>query len=234
MLHDKNSKILIVGTGRSGSSLLSAIIADSDHSFGMEKAESWDKVKGAFEHKNLHLAYRNYSRSDKISKSLLPSFFSSFFRRKGDKYLKMLLDNVTACKSSKLVWMIQRIHHLGYNPKIIVQYRKFQDYSRSRYLKFGWSMNRMLDEYCNVYSTSLLMLGVFEGVAVNYESILDKNNKDWAEDISKITGIDVKRLLDSRDRIVQRDKDSKPTKGFYTDNRVDNIYKDLEAFSQIR
>ena len=54
----QSRKFLIVGTGRCGSTLLSAIIAKSGGSFGLPALEDWDRRGGALEHPCILSAYK--------------------------------------------------------------------------------------------------------------------------------------------------------------------------------
>jgi len=140
-MESDKTRYLIVGTGRSGSSLLSAILADAGANFNMPKMSSWDRKTGAYEHPKLHSAYKWYSRSQKITKSVLPSQpLRRFFEIRMRRDLSKLLCNTIFLKSTGLIWLVQPIYKLVYQPKIIVSYRKFEGYCTSRHLKFGWSV----------------------------------------------------------------------------------------------
>ncbi|MCH7951086.1 MAG: hypothetical protein IH875_11555 [Candidatus Dadabacteria bacterium] len=198
-----NDKIryLIVTTGRSGSSLLSAILADAGAFFNMPNISSWDRIKGAYEHPKLHSAFKWYSRSQKIVKSVLPSQpWKRLFEIRIQRDLSDLFSDTIFAKSTGLIWLVQRIHKLGYQPKIIVSYRKFEGYATSRYLRFGWSVPEAVKVYSGVNSTALLQLQIFGGCAVSYEELTNTEDQSWAEAISTVTGLNCSRLLQSREK----------------------------------
>ena len=51
-------KFLIVGIGRSGSSLLAAILAKSGGNFGLPSLDDWDRRDGVLEHPYVLNAYK--------------------------------------------------------------------------------------------------------------------------------------------------------------------------------
>lgn len=194
-------RYLTVGTGRSGSSLLSAILADAGAIFDMLKISSWDRISGAYEHPKLHSAKRWHSRSAKIAKSVLPSQpLKRFFEIRMQRDLSNLFYETIFAKSTELTWLVQPIYKLGYQLKILVSYRKFNDYCASGHLKFNWSIPELVKVYNEVNSTALLQLEIFGGCAVSYEELTDPEEKSWAETVSSVTGLSCNRLLQGREK----------------------------------
>lgn len=218
---------LIVGTGRSGSSLLAAILSQCDADFGLDKKTTWDRVKGAFEHPDLHNAYAAMSKAKKISESLIPDKFGrKYFDSKCDVALERVMSKAIFAKSSKLIWLVQRIYKLGYKPNIIIQYRRFDDYAASRYLKFGWSVSQLVEEYCSVHETAILQQALFGGCVVSYEDIVNLEEINWAVSISTLTGISQDRLLNKREELVSSTNNTRKT--IFSDNRIIAITEKLD------
>ena len=63
MSHDKR-RFIIVGTGRSGSSLLAAILAGAGADFAMPSKQQWGRDGGGFEHPDFVRAYNWYERAN--------------------------------------------------------------------------------------------------------------------------------------------------------------------------
>ena len=196
-------RYLIIGAGRSGSSLLASILAGAGAEFDLQDGRSWDRRSGAWEHPGLHLAQRWRSRAAKLEASMVPdSLGRDFCKRRMTRALNQVMTRARFAKSSTLIWLVQPTHKLGFQPSIIISYRRFPDYARSRYLKFGWSMRRIEQTYLEVYSTALLQLHLFGGCAVSYEEIVDPAETAWAEAVARVTGLPSGRLLGERGQMV--------------------------------
>src|SRR5258705_8868886 len=168
-----NQRYLIIGSGRSGSSLLSAILADAGADFGMAGVASWDSSKGgAYEHPKLHAAYRWYSRANKIAKSMWPDWLGRrFCQRQTERNLHDALRSVTFAKCPSTTWLMHIIKQIGYKPVLIVSYRSFSEYAASIYLKNGRSMKAIKGAYIDVHETMLLQLSIFGGFAIEYAEL---------------------------------------------------------------
>lgn len=201
----KNSdRYLIVGTGRTGSSLLSAILSNSGARFNLPVVTSWDRQSGEFEHPGLPRAYKWYWRSLNLP-FLVPrkQALRAICRNRMNAALQSALTEAHFAKSSQLVFLVRPIQALGYKPRIIVSYRDFTGFSASRYLRFGLKAPEMARIYDEVYSTALLQLGIFGGCAVDYDELISRKEREWAKALSVVTGFDQSRLLGQRDALVR-------------------------------
>lgn len=68
-----NTRYLLVGAGRSGSSLLAAIMADNGADFHMPRVDDWNAGSGAYEHAEIATALKWYARIKHIEASLIPN-----------------------------------------------------------------------------------------------------------------------------------------------------------------
>lgn len=114
---------LLVGTGRCGSSLLSAILADSGANFGMGRVDGWKRSAGAYEHTKLQKACREFAISRKFAEKAdcwwLHRKFRRFHMSNAKRALRGLLSEADFLKSMDLVWLTHTIFKLDYSPKII-------------------------------------------------------------------------------------------------------------------
>ena len=62
-MNDELVRFIMVTTGRSGSSLLAAIIADAGGNFGFPSEDEWDPAAGAMEHPVAQEASRLFRRA---------------------------------------------------------------------------------------------------------------------------------------------------------------------------
>jgi hypothetical protein len=197
-------RYLIVGTGRSGSTALAAVLAGAGANFSMSQVEAWDYKAGEYEHPMIHRARRWQSRAEKVQDSLLPNRgLYAYCLRQMRKAIHGLLDHALYAKSSDLVWLVHPIFKEAFWPRIIVSYRPFEEYARSRYIRYGFSMADVIDLYKNVYSTAAIQLSVFGGCAVNYDDLVDANQTAWADALAQLTGLERDALLASREQYIR-------------------------------
>ena len=121
-----------------------------------------------------------------------------------------LLDQAHYAKSSDLVWLAHPIFRERFWPRIIVSYRPFDEYARSRYIRYGFSMADVIDIYKNVYSTAAIQLSVFGGCAINYDDIVDPDQTAWADALAQLTGLERDALLASREQYIREPTPKNP------------------------
>ncbi len=222
-------RYFVVGTGRSGSSFLCSILSEAGARFGLSHQEEWDRSSGAYELEELQRAGRWYTRQKKLADSVLPGLFIyGYCRKKMRSWLSRGLEKATFAKTSRLVWLAQQAHQLEYNLNIIVVYRRFASYARSRYLRHGRSFQRLRDRYENVNSTALLELHTFGGCAISYEEITSVEETQWARALAELTGFDAESLLEAREnhRRERRFDDLPPIE----DERTRDVYQRLRKY----
>lgn len=226
--NDDKRRFLIVGTGRNGSSLLAAILADAGAEFDMAGVESWDRSAGAYEHPLVHSATAWNSRGQKAERFRLP--VRRFFKARETRDLRKLLEAARFVKSSYLVWMVQPIYKLGYTPVIIIAYRRFETYARSYYLRSGRSLKNLADTYYDVCTTCLLQLQIFGGCTVDYDEVIDAGETAWAETLAAVTGLSAGQILAARaERVIPRD-DKGDVELDIPDMRPQQLYETLRRF----
>jgi hypothetical protein len=232
MMNDKD-RYLITGTGRSGSSLLAAILADAGANFGIPAQTSWDRRGGAYEHKKLHLAYNWYSRAQKISRSLWPGRMGrKYCERQMREELRSLLTDVPYAKSQTLVWLVHEIRALGFRPRIIVSYREFNGYAASFHIRLGMRMSELAETYVDTYATTALQLQLFGGCAVSYEELMDEREEAWATAVSQLTGLPAEKLLEARQKRAERGQPPKASPILdpgVVDSRIPAMYQAFAA-----
>lgn len=193
----------IVGAGRSGSSLLAAILADAGAEFDLDQREI-DREYGAYEHPRLQAAGRWLSRFEKIDSSLWPDWLGKdLCKRRVLGCLEAALSRARFAKTTSLVKMLHFVYQLDYAPKVIAAFRPFGDYSRSRYVRHGWSATRLIDEYADVNLTAYFQVHVFGGCAIGYEDLVNPDASAWADALAELTGIPRQALKTSRDKRLQ-------------------------------
>lgn len=205
-------RFTIISTGRSGSTLLSAVLAGAGANFNMANVTEWDPKSGEYEHPLLHSARRWQSRMEKIEASLIPDVLGrNYCARRMQRDLARLLGEAHYVKSTQLIWLVHPIYQLDFWPRIIVSYRSLAETVRSRFMRFGWSVPKIVTTYRETYSTAALQLQLFGGCVVNYDDVINPQETAWADALAKLTGLEREKILESRAAIVrQREKPTSP------------------------
>jgi len=232
MNQQDKSRFLIIGTGRSGSSILSAILADAGANFDMPPLGGWDTRGGAYEHPRLLAAYRWHSRANKIAESLWPDMLGrKFCENRSKQELTKLFVKARFAKYGQAIWLLPAIVKLGYRPYLIVSYRSFDDYAASYHVRSGFSLLSMVSSYVDIYSTALLQLSIFGGCAIGYEELVNLDEIGWADAIGSLAGLSTPGILEARQQRI------KPQVGNFwpklyaglVDTSVANVYSALCA-----
>lgn len=66
-----------------------------------------------------------------------------------NQHLRSTLSQAIYVKQTNLHQISHLLPKMGYEPRLVVTFRSFGDYARSRYLRFGWDMPRLIDAYLN-------------------------------------------------------------------------------------
>src|SRR5258708_8269421 len=223
-------RFFITGTGRSGSTLLAAIMADAGADLDMNYRADWNPRSGAYEHQSALRAGIWFQRARKLEEAPLPNFLRIICERRFVHHLKKLLEKVRFVKTSKLIWLTQLTKRIGYSPVMIVSYRSFPGYVRSRYRRNGWSLPFLTETYYEIYSTALLELGIFGGCAIDYEEMTNVAETSWADVLAQVTGLSRDRLLEARAKRLRPNK--KPAAPLLfdpepIDGRPQSVFKSL-------
>lgn len=215
MANDKE-RYFLVTSGRAGSSLLGAILADAGGDFGMPTPDSWDPTSGQMEHPLSVEAGRLFRRAYYLRKGkryfLFYKYLIDFRRSRGKKKLRQLLKDTRFVKIAS-VEMIQHGAKLGHQPRIIAIYRRFPGVARSLFLRRrDMGYDDILDTYCRTNRNALLMLDVYGGCAISFEELVDPRQTSWAAALGAVTGLDRDALLSARDSRVTKSqkKDDRP------------------------
>jgi hypothetical protein len=230
---DDTPRYLIVSTGRSGSSLLAAILVDAGAEFDMAPRKKWNPGSGAYEHPLILSAARWRSRADKINTSLIPHWLGyEYCLKRMRRDLQALLDAARFVKSTPLVWMTPAIRQIGYSIRLIIPYRPFIDYARSHHLRGAKPVTELAQDYVAAYSTALLQLQTFGGCVVSYDDLMNEHEAAWANVLAQLTGLNEEHLLHSRaQRLIPHP--SPPAAPLFDfgvlDRRVEAVYTALEA-----
>jgi hypothetical protein len=201
-------RFFIVSPGRSGSTLLAAILADCGAEFGLPVPPRWDRQTGDMEHPRLTLAARNMARAGNPAaherRFALRRWRWAMLRSRAKRQLDAALGRVDYVKVEGGHELVRSAFKLGYFPSIIISYRRFEDYTVSLGLRRASATIQSLEKnYCSTLRSGLWLLNTFGGCVIGYEQLVDPTEQAWAEPLSRVTGIPADRLIAARDARVE-------------------------------
>jgi hypothetical protein len=198
-------RVFILSSGRSGSTLLAATLADAGAEFGMRTPEQWDPGTGDLEHPELHrlatwMGYAYDLSADRPGIGLR-RYLWDFYRSMGKSRLRSLLREARYVKGEGADFAVQPAFKMGYFPTVIVSYRRFEAFATSSGLMRGHSNIETLVKYYNrVNRNALLLLRMFGGCVVGYEPLSDAGDTSWVNPLATATGLPADRLIAARNR----------------------------------
>ena len=201
----RSTRTFILTSGRSGSSLLGAILADAGADFGLSVPDDWDPRSGQMEGTAIRRAAHHYRRAFDISEGrkyvLSPALETKFRLRRGRRHLKRALEESQFLKIGDLDLVVQPSFKLGYEPRVILSYRQFECNLPSLLVgRTHVGPDELAREYVRIYRQGLSLLRTFGGCVVEYNELQDAQAGGWAEALAAITGLDRSALMDSRQR----------------------------------
>ncbi len=225
-----DKRFVIVTPGRTGSSLLAAILSDSGAEFGID-ADDWDPSVGAFEHPDLIAAADSFSKARQIGidRPLAPKkYLWDVYRHIGKARLKKIVQRVEYLKGPDLDLIVRPMYKLGYFPQVIVNFRAFFGQAQSLYLRrTHLGFEALHERYCRIASDAFLQITTFGGCVIDYDDIVDPENDDWIGNIAALTGLDADRLRQARKARLKTRAREEP--GYEMDCRASRLYADLQG-----
>jgi hypothetical protein len=231
---DSRQRTFIVTAGRTGSSLLSAILADCGAEFGMPAAANWDRRSGEMEHPAICAAAACFKRAYDVAPARPALGWRravwNLQRSRGKRRLAAALPGTQYLKCLNLDLIVHPAFRLGYAPTVILSYRRFADHAISSAVRGRHSdLSLLTEDYKRVYRNGLLQMMVFGGCAVGYDQLMDRNDDSWALSLAMVTGIPAVRLIAARDRLVSvtaQDWDRRPD----LDDGTREVFASIDAW----
>lgn len=202
-----SERFLIVCTGRDGSTLLSAILAESGADFNARMTREWNPRAGAYESWTVAKATAHYDQFiDLNAKSFLSPLirFRRRIHRLWAKYLmRRHLGKGCFTKIGSAHRLSQLVRIVGYHPVIILLYRDYRAQFGSAFVRKPFTYSELADKYFNTLATGLLSLSIYGGCVISYEELVDPESTDWAKRLGTTCHIDPAVLLQSRSRLLK-------------------------------
>ncbi len=204
MDYREQKRFFIVSPGRTGSTLLAAILADAGAGFCFVTPESWDPITGDMEHEEIRTAIAHYRKAFEISEnkpnSLLKRGMWVIHQHYGKKHLKTILSMADYVKTNDLNLTVFPAFKLGYFPCIILNFREFEEHAESNFIMRGYSVMNSAYHYNRNIQNGILLLNIFGGCAIDYAELTALDRTEWASALSTVTGLSRQAILDSRNK----------------------------------
>ena len=218
-------KFLIVGTGRCGSSFLSAIIAKAGGSFEMPAVEHWHPGSGAFDSLYILRAYKWYTWQKYIGNTLLFERTAGAFMGVCRRILRRAFLAADYIKSPWLVWLVHEMSRFGEPFGVIGVYRKFSSYWPSVFRRKFYTYQKIRDIWMDVNNAILLQASLYPSALISYEELIDTAETHWAEELHTLTKLPVKDILSARKELLR--PSHAPSNEFFEDNDTNRLYEAL-------
>ncbi|MDH4380497.1 MAG: hypothetical protein QE509_01255 [Gammaproteobacteria bacterium] len=205
----KSVRWMIVTLGRSGSSLLATIMADAGAQFGITAPAEWDPRAGEMEDPDAKRAAHQMRRAFDIDSGrrhvLFPQIEARLRRGLARKYLKQSLLRAECVKIGDLDLLVQSAFALGYSPRVILNYRRFQDCLVSNVVGRKHSgPDSIAEDYRRIYRQGFELLKIFGGCAISYEEMLANPGGSWLAALGTVAGLDRSSLQAAATRRIRR------------------------------
>src|SRR5262249_6890124 len=128
---DGGRRFFVLTAGRTGSSLLAAILADAGAEFGMQPPKAWDPGTGAMEGADLRRACKWVRYAYQISPERpgigIQRCLWSIFRSLGKMRMRRLLEDARYVKGDDAHLIVNPAFRQGFLPTVIISYRRFEE-----------------------------------------------------------------------------------------------------------
>lgn len=226
------NRYFIVTLGRSGSSLLGAVLADAGADFGVATPAAWDPRSGQMEAAAIKQAAHHYRRAYDIGEGrkfvLSPALETKIRLRRARRHLRRALQESRFLKIGDLDLVVQPSFKLGYQPRVILSYRQLELNLPSLLVgRTHVGPDQLAREYIRVYRQGLMLLHTFGGCTVEFNELQDMTRSEWADALAHTTGLDRQALLDSRERRLRGVADAVDVEAVYREAQT--LYTAMQA-----
>jgi hypothetical protein len=196
-------RVFILTHGRTGSTLLAAILADCGAGFGMPVPADWDARCGDLEHPGIQAATLWLGRAHAIAAEK-PTFgwrrgVWAAYRSRGKRNLRAVLAQARYLKCVNLDLAVYEAFRLGYRPSVVLSYRRFEDCAISDSLNNGSAdLSSYVRRYNRTYRNGMLQISTFGGCAIGFDQLVDPDDTSWAGPLERVTGFAAERLIAAR------------------------------------
>jgi hypothetical protein len=202
-----NRRYFIVTHGRSGSSFLSAILAECGASFGPSCAADVDTERDHWENPLIERAVRcahNANQHFSPAMSGLGRVAYKYWRSRAKALLDAGLRDAAWSKNRWNAAILPLAELLGYRPVVIISYRHPAEVALSDMRQLKNMPSAFMSSITQTYVDALYALERYGGVVIDHAELMDAECDAWAIGLEAATGLDARQLTAVRDRKLRR------------------------------
>jgi hypothetical protein len=206
MVGPDRQRYFIVTHGRSGSSLLAAILESCGADFGPGCAGDSDTERDHWESRRIDRAIRCAHRANRHFTPAMCGMGKAAYRYWRSRAKVLLRVELREARYSKNRWntvVLPLAEHLGYRPVIIVSYRQPAEVVLSDMRQLKNMPSTFMASITQTYLDALYALGRYGGVVVDHAELVDPAREDWAFALEAVTGLEAGHLLAARRRLLK-------------------------------
>jgi hypothetical protein len=199
-------RYFIVTHGRSGSSLLAAILATCGADFGASCAGDQDTERDHWENRKIDRAIRcAHAANDYFSPSMggLTRVAYKYWRTRAKALLEAGLRDAAFSKNRWNAVVLPLVEQMNYRPIPIVSYRHPAEVALSDMSQLKNMPSTFMASISRTYLDALYALERYGGVVIDHAELTDPACDEWAYALDAITGLDAGALLVARDRLLK-------------------------------
>jgi hypothetical protein len=99
---------------------------------------------------------------------------------------------------------VQPAVKLGYTPRVILNFRRFEPHAMSRFQRQGHaSIDWFEAYYMRVCRNALMQVHLYGGCCIDYDDLMDPYSHAWADALALVTGFRAGDLTHFRDHAMQ-------------------------------
>lgn len=205
--HDRAlTRYFIVTHGRSGSTLLAAILSACEAPFGPECAKDSDTERDHWESHTIERAIRCAHNANEHFTPAMAGFRRAtyrFWRSRAKSLLSRALRQAVFSKNRWNTTVLPLAEKLGYRPVPIISYRHPGEVALSDMNQLKNSASTFLPLIIRTYTDALYALERYGGVVIDHSELIDPSHERWAYALDAVTGIDADRLLKARNALLR-------------------------------
>jgi len=216
-------RYFIVSQGRSGSSLLAAILDDCGADFGPGAHDGrWNSPEIDRAIRCAHLATRNFGPAA----SGLARAAYKFWRSKAKRLLRTALRDADFSKNHWSTSILPLVERLGYRPVMIVSWRNPAEVAVRDMVQLKNPPSTFMPAILQAYMDSFYSLVRYGGVVIDHADLTNPDAVDWAHALAQVTGLPARDLLSSRRRLLRR-REPQPVADIWAQAEIESIAQSL-------
>lgn len=196
---NERRRTFVLTFGRSGSSLLCALMSDAGADFGLAAPLQWDPRDGVLEHPDIKRAAHHMRRAFDIDHGrryrFSPELEARWRRRRARHWLTRALPQARCFKIGDLDLLVQMSFSLGYEPRVVLNYRDFEHALASTLVgRKHIGPDELAADYVRICRQGVVLLQTFGGCVVGYEEMLGEPGGPWLNALAQSAGLEVGAL----------------------------------------